>query len=299
MSFLFIFSLFYIKFDKKIIILRFIISFFLIIGFTSNIFGQCNPNPIFLASPLPGVYPPSLPIPNIPLVGINDGQQGAPYSQTLTLVAPDTDTILDVGFLLPASVVTVMNSFGISTTMSVDINHVAYDVQGLPNGLNWQCDQNPSTTCMYNSSVNGCIAISGTPTQSGTFSVPVTMTIQIQIPSIPNPIPGSNPIFGGMSADLPTFNAVEYDLLIDGSSSTYNKEDVQTRIFPNPANSIINLEINDISNVEIYDLLGKKIKEKNNIQGSFIINVSDINKGVFYIVVNSTENQEIHQLIIK
>ena len=58
------------------------------------------PNSIFLASPIPGVYPPNIPLPNIPLTGINDGYQGVQYNETLTLIVLE-DTTLDIGFLLP------------------------------------------------------------------------------------------------------------------------------------------------------------------------------------------------------
>ena len=40
-----------------------------------KIFGQCLPNPIFTISPLPGVYPPNVPLPGVSLFGIENGQQ--------------------------------------------------------------------------------------------------------------------------------------------------------------------------------------------------------------------------------
>ena len=58
---------------------------------------QCTPNPIFTMSPIPGVNPPNIPIPNIPLIGISDGQVNVPYSQTLTLIVLE-DTTMDIGF---------------------------------------------------------------------------------------------------------------------------------------------------------------------------------------------------------
>ena len=188
-------------------------------SFTGLVNAQCVPNFIFTSLGVPGVYPPELPVPNIPMVGLMDGQINTVYSETLTLVVLE-DTSLDVGFLLPAAVVTAMNAAGISTVMTVDVNHVIFDVQGLPNGLNFICDQN---MCQYSSGIDGCIAINGTPTQAGTFSVPVSMSINIQIPAITVPVIGTV-LYSGGSQDIPTFDAVTYDLFIQGLSSIEIKE---------------------------------------------------------------------------
>ena len=264
-----------------------------ILGFITHVTAQCVPNPLFTMSPIPGVYPPNIPIPNIPLVGISDGQVNTPYSETLTLVVLE-DTSLDVGFLLPAAVVTAMNVAGISTVMTVDVNHVSFDVTGLPNNLTYTCD---IANCQYPSSTNGCIALSGTPVQNGTFPVDVNMLINIQIPSISDPIFGTQ-IFAGMAVDLPSFPAQQYDLFIDGSSAI--EDNINTySVFPNPTSSYTILEINEFAIVEIYDILGKQIKKYNNIQGSIRLTKSDLGTGLFYIIINDEEQVKTERLIIK
>ena len=56
--------------------------FFSITGFS-----QCSPDASFTSIGIPGVYPPTIQIPNLPLpLGIADGSLGSNYSQTLTLV---------------------------------------------------------------------------------------------------------------------------------------------------------------------------------------------------------------------
>ena len=102
---------------------------------------QCTPNSLFSSLGLPGVYPPELAIPGVPMVGINDGALGSTYSQTLTLVVLE-DTIMDIASFLPATVVSAMSLAGISTVMALDVNYVTFDVAGLPNGLSYTCDQN-------------------------------------------------------------------------------------------------------------------------------------------------------------
>ena len=170
---------------------------------------QCSANSLFTGLGLPGVYPPELPISGIPMVGISDGVVGSSYSETLTLVVLE-DTSMDIASFLPAAAVSAMNLAGISTTMSLDVNHVTFDVMGLPNGLSFTCDQ---SGCQYMSGVDGCILIDGIPNQGGNFSIPVSMTINAQIPPIIDPIFGTT-IFAGMAIDVPSFNAVEYNLLI-------------------------------------------------------------------------------------
>ena len=54
--------------------------------------------------------------------------------------------------------------------------------------------------------------------QSGNFTVPVEMTINVQIPAITDPILGTT-IFAGMGVDLPTIPAVQYDLLVTDATA--------------------------------------------------------------------------------
>ena len=126
---------------KRILLLSF---FSVLTVFTS--FSQCTPDLVYTSLGLPGVNPPAIQIPNLPIpTGIADGSLGSNYNQTLTLVVLE-DTTMDVGFLLPASAVTAMNVAGISTVMTVDVNHVTFDVQGLPSGINSHCD---ISNCQY------------------------------------------------------------------------------------------------------------------------------------------------------
>ena len=141
---------------KRILLLS---IFSILTVFTS--FSQCTPDFVYTSLGLPGVYPPSIQIPNSPIpTGIAEGSLGSNYNQTLTLIVLE-DTTLDIGFLLPAAAVTAMNVAGISTVMTVDINHVTFDIQGLPSGINSQCD---ISNCQYPSGIDGCVKLSGTST---------------------------------------------------------------------------------------------------------------------------------------
>jgi len=250
---------------------------------------QCTPNPIFTFLGIPGIYPP-----NIPLSGISYGQENVPYNQTLTLVVLE-DTSLDVGFLLPTSVVATMNYVGISTVMSVDVNHVTYDITGLPTNLSYVCD---SSTCQYPSGAYGCMQISGTPNQSGTFPLDVNMTINIQIPIIPNPIPGTAPIFAGMSVDFPTFPAQQYDLFIDGSSTIINQEMEEIKIYPNPTSDIAILEFDGKKDIKVMDNLGRIILAQKNVNYTLKLSKDKLGTGLFIIEIEDENKIWIEKLII-
>lgn len=249
--------------------------------------GQCTPNSIFLSSPVPGVYPPNITLPNIPLTGINDGYQGIQYNETLTLIVLE-DTTLDIGFLLPSSVVTAMNLAGISTTMMVDINTVTFDVQGLPNNINYICDQ---SNCEFSSGNNGCISLSGTPVQFGIYPIDVNMTINIQIPQI-------STLFSGMAVDLPTFTAQSYDLFIDQGSSV--DENISNNyIFSNPSGEYLNFEVNKKSDIIIFNFLGKEVLRYNNVNDGLKIKTKSLGTGVFYVSFYSNLYIKTHKIIIK
>ena len=273
---------------------KFLLLFAILLSFTHLVKAQCTPNSLFTALGLPGIYPPELAIPGIPMMGINDGVLGSAYSQTLTLVVLE-DTIMDVASFLPATVVLAMNSAGISTVISLPVNHVAFNVSGLPNGLNYSCDQ---TNCEYPSSFDGCMLINGTPTQSGDFAVPVSMIINAQIPAITDPFLGTT-IFAGMAIDLPSFSAVEYDLLVTGATAINEVGNYSSKIFPNPTANEAMLCLYSVSDVVVYNVLGKEVFTSVSIEENLVLSKADLGKGMFYIIITSKNKIETIKLIIK
>ena len=271
-----------------------LLLFVILLSFTHLVKAQCSPNFLFTVLGLPGVYPPELAIPGIPMIGINDGVLGSAYSQTLTLVVLE-DTIMDIASFLPATVVSTMSLAGISTVISLNVNHVGFDVAGLPNGLSYTCDQ---SNCEYSSSVDGCILINGNPTQSGNFSVPVNMIINAQIPAINDPFLGTT-IFAGMAIDLPSFPAIEYDLLVTGATAINEIGNYSSKIFPNPTANEAKLLLHSISDVVVYNILGKDVFELLSIEGDLVLSKADLGKGMFYIIITSENKTETIKLIIK
>jgi len=272
---------------------KILLLFAVVLSFTLLVEAQCSPNFLFTSLGLSGVYPPELPISGVPMVGINDGVLGSDYSQTLTLVVLE-DTIMDIASFLPATVVSTMSLAGISTVMVLDVNHVSFDVMGLPNGLSYACNQ---SNCEYFSGAEGCILINGNPTQSGNFVVPVSMTINAQIPAITDPFSGTT-IFAGMAIVLPSFSVVEYDLFIDGST-VVSEITQHSFLYPNPTANEAMLCLYSVSDVVVYNVLGKEVFTSVSIEGNLVLSKADLGKGMFYIMITSENKTETIKLIIK
>jgi len=271
-----------------------LLLFAILLSFTHLVKAQCTPNSLFGLLGLPGVYPPELAIPSIPMVGINDGTLGSSYSQTLTLVVLE-DTTMDVALFLPSAVVSSMSSASIPTVMSLSVNYVTFDIAGLPNGLSYTCDQ---SNCEYPSGADGCILINGNPNQSGNFSVPVNMIINAQIPAITDPLFGTT-LFAGMAIDLPSFSAVEYDLLVTGATAINEVGSYSSKIFPNPTAIDAMLCLYSVSDVVVYNVFGKKVFTSISIEGNLVLSKADLGEGMFYIMITSENKTETIKLIIK
>ena len=276
------------------IIMKKIFSFFIITILFLKVNAQCFSNSLFTGLGIPGVFPPSIAIPGLPIFGINDGTEGSYYSETLTLVVLE-DTILDVSSFLPASVIAAMNVAGISTVMTLNVNYAAYSVSGLPNGLSYNCNQ---TNCEYISGFDGCILIDGIPSQSGNFNVFIDMILNLEIPVIPNPIPGGSPIFGGMNIDLPSFTIQEYDLFISGNTLV-NDNDFLFNLFPNPTSDKITIYLDNISDIIVYNSMGKKLLEFQDFNGSFVLNKEQIGCGLFFLNIISNRQKKRLKFIVK
>jgi hypothetical protein len=255
---------------------------------------QCSPNSIFTSLSIPGVYPPPVSIPNFPLpLGIDDGSVGVLYDQTLTLVVLE-DTTMDIAPLLDSAIVSTMNLAGISTVMSLNVNHVVFDIDGLPNGLAYTCDQG---NCQYSLGVDGCILINGTPSQGGVFPILVNMTVNVQIPAITDPIFGTV-ILASMAMDLPTFTAVEYDLLISGGTTIFDYNNSDFTLFPNPTTNTAILNLERTADVRIYNALGEVVVNYSSVKNALRIKKLDLGVGIFYVSICTKNQKEIIKLII-
>lgn len=121
---------------------------FIQLQFINQLKAQCSGCLIDTTQTTVGFYPTTLP----------DATFNQPYNQDLTFVM-FTDTL---GF--------TVNTFQIT------------GVSGAPVGINWQCN-NSMNGCVYNpsTSIYGCVKICGTPLQTGTFNVVITIVADVQL----------------------------------------------------------------------------------------------------------------------
>ena len=72
------------------------------------------------------------------------------------------------------------------------------------------------------------------------------------------------------------------------------------RVYPNPANDVISIDSNniEISEIRMFDLLGKNVLSQNDIRGN-TINVSNLNAGVYFMKIFADGNSVTKKIIIE
>ena len=276
---------------------RYLILLFFLFIYQHNVKSQCIPDWSFTSFNIPGVYPPAINIPAIPFpTGIAQGYVNSQYNQTLTLVVLE-DTVMDISPLLQSigmgSVVTALNQAGIPTVMSLYVNHVNFNVVGLPNGINANCD---NTNCTYPNSDNGCIQLSGSPMIPGNFQVNVDATINVQIPAILNPLPGFPPLFSGADVDIPTFSMNQYDLIINENTNINNQ--INEYISFEEIDNIFHVKTQYPMSIKMFNSLGKTIYF-NEKQSQYTISSNKIPRGMYFINIYDNNLSYHRRIIIK
>jgi hypothetical protein len=102
-----------------------------------------------------------------------------------------------------------------------------------------------------------------------------------------------------MAIDLPSFSAVEYDLLVTGATAINEVDHYSSKIFPNPTVNEAMLSLHLISDVVVYNVLGKEVIKSLNIAGNLVLSKADLGTGMFYIMIQSENKTETIKLIIK
>lgn len=109
-----------------------------------------------------------------------------------------------------------------------------------------------------------------------------------------------SPSFGASNFhldDLKIYSGVLSDSQVTTlSSSDFNRENLSFKVFPNPANDILNIDMeSDIKSIEIYSLLGQKVKVSNNKQ----TDISNLSNGVYMVRVEDVNGAVSTQKLIK
>ena len=90
-------------------------------------------------------------------------------------------------------------------------------------------------------------------------------------------------------------------LNLGNSSSIHNVIDYSTSVYPNPAKHNITIEnINFIINsIDIYNITGQLVMSKNVNSMSTILNISDLEKGVYLLDIKSNNTSIKRKIIIE
>ena len=72
-----------------------------------------------------------------------------------------------------------------------------------------------------------------------------------------------------------------------------------SKIFPNPTANEAMLCLYSVSDVVVYNVLGKEVIKSLNIAGNLVLSKADLGTGMFYVMIQSENKTETIKLIIK
>jgi hypothetical protein len=246
-------------------------------------YSQCTPNPIFVAMGLPGVFPlPTDPLP--------DGTMSVPYQGSgLTVSFLTSNQGLDPSALpitlpVPVPPGNTIRITGITVT----------SVDGLPNGMTAVCN---NVNCSWTYPQQGCFLISGTPTESGNFTVVFNTSFSGELQSNFGTIPFSN------TPAVP----VLYNLRINEDASVTEFGPAGFALYPNPAGDVFFVSYpsaeNEKASIQIIDFNGKSVFSENiaahNQGGVASVDVSALAAGMYRVVFSSGGVQAASKLVIR
>ncbi|WP_395074690.1 T9SS type A sorting domain-containing protein [Flavobacterium sp.] len=97
-------------------------------------------------------------------------------------------------------------------------------------------------------------------------------------------------IIGG---DFTSYNGTGRNRIARINSSTLSNYDFaflnNTKIYPNPAQNVVNVEVDGLNEIEVYDINGRFLLKKQMSENKNVIDISSLSKGIYVLKV-STEN---------
>jgi len=212
-----------------------------------------------------GIYPPPGSYTQGDDIYLPTGNVNAFYEQTIQIVVP-TDTVID--------------TLGTQFSATID-SFVLVNVNNLPNGLNYVCD---NSNCTWPGGSNGCITIYGTPTMQGSFNIDVVIDGYVQLFGVP-------------------VNQVEtldmFWVPIDFGVGL-EEEEVSFSLYPNPSNGNFRIELaqEGVAEVEILDMAGRTVYQ-GALENAQDLSLDDLNNGVYTVVVEQNNTRSIQRMIVE
>ncbi len=78
-----------------------------------------------------------------------------------------------------------------------------------------------------------------------------------------------------------------------------NNNELNFGLYPNPAKSVVNVVIEDVSNISIFNVSGSEVKTVNQVSGQVTIPVSDLAKGIYFVKVTEGSSSSIRKILVE
>mgnify|MGYP000135169970 CR=1 FL=1 len=239
----------------------------------------CEPDATYTVEEKAGVYPVS----DSGSSPISTAYEGLPYEFTFTIAIPD-------------SIDWEINPEVFTTQYLVDI---ALDtIMGLPPGLDYTCEPDD---CIFLNDTSitlaslGCLLISGTPTDIGTYPVTIQTKARFGL--------------GFVSLAMP---ALEYEMLVEEDSTTVNMVSPTRDIIgmrqnvPNPFSTHTEITIDSESlgmfDFRVYNLIGKVVHERKVMlssgENSIQFNGSQLHAGLYFYAIGQGRDVVTRRMVV-
>lgn len=207
---------------------------------------QCTPDPQYTE---PGIYPDSA-------TGFASGCANQAYTQLITNVVPvDTCAVIIPGF--PC------------TTLAFD-SIVITNFTGLPSSLSYACNTTLGG-CSFAGGLTGCAIISGTPTPADIGVHNLVITVDVYVGGIPTP---------SSTQDIDWY----FIEILDCGVGLDEVDPSALELYPNPAETVINLNNVNVDQLTITNINGQVIQVVNtNGAQSLEVNIAELASGVYFV----------------
>jgi hypothetical protein len=95
------------------------------------------------------------------------------------------------------------------------------------------------------------------------------------------------------------YEAISAETLCENSIADIKEEHLEIGLYPNPAQDVINIQVKGNFNIELLDSKGRLILSNHNCYGQHQINVSDLDKGLYFMQVKTEKGIQSEKLIIQ
>ena len=77
-----------------------------------------------------------------------------------------------------------------------------------------------------------------------------------------------------------------------------DENNISAIIYPNPASERLNISAEDLTNISVYTMLGQKVVDVNINADEYILDVNDLNNGVYMLKVSSRKGSYTRRICI-